>query len=58
MVDRNTICKACEGTGLLSDDENWKYTCSVCGGDGVLEAGESPEPSRPFMVDEMNRTLE
>lgn len=58
MVSRDTICKACDGSGLLSDDEDWKYTCTVCGGDGVFKPGDNPEPSTPFMVDEMNRTLE
>ncbi|MDQ0300040.1 DnaJ-class molecular chaperone [Salibacterium salarium] len=52
------VCKACDGSGLLMDDEQWKYSCSVCGGDGILEAGESPEPEGPFDVDGNNRTLE
>ncbi|WP_185819634.1 hypothetical protein [Salibacterium salarium] len=52
------VCKACDGSGLLMDDEQWKYSCSVCGGDGVLEAGENPEPEGPFDVDGNNRTLE
>ncbi|SDH92887.1 hypothetical protein SAMN05192534_11562 [Alteribacillus persepolensis] len=51
-------CRACDGTGLLMDDEQWKYTCSVCGGDGILQAGEKPEPETAFDVDENNRTLE
>ncbi|SHE33042.1 hypothetical protein SAMN05444392_10132 [Seinonella peptonophila] len=58
MVDRNSICKACEGTGLLADDENWQYSCTVCGGDGHLTLGESPEPAKPFAIDDNNRTLE
>jgi DnaJ-class molecular chaperone len=52
------LCKACHGTGLLADDENWKYTCTVCGGDGILSPGESPEPEGLFSVDENNRVLE
>ncbi|MFB4165280.1 hypothetical protein ACE1TI_16085 [Alteribacillus sp. JSM 102045] len=52
------VCKACDGTGLLMDDEQWKYSCSVCGGDGVLQVGENPEPDTTFEVDENNRTLE
>ena len=51
MVNRDLVCKACDGTGLLSDDED-------CGGDGIFEPGDSSRPSAPFMVDEMNRTLE
>ncbi|MBM7554209.1 hypothetical protein [Thalassobacillus pellis] len=58
MVQRNNICKACDGSGLLMDDEEWRYTCSICGGDGVFLQGESPEPSERLDVDEMNRTLE
>lgn len=58
MVNRDLVCKACDGTGLLSDDEDWKYKCTVCGGDGIFEPGDSSRPSAPFMVDEMNRTLE
>ncbi|WP_010278027.1 hypothetical protein [Paenibacillus senegalensis] len=57
-MDRNQICKACDGTGLLADDENWQYSCTVCGGDGVLLLGESPERSAFFSVDENNRTME
>ncbi|WP_169728521.1 hypothetical protein [Salibacterium aidingense] len=58
MNIHENVCKACDGSGLLMDDEQWKYSCSVCGGDGILEAGESPEPDAPFDVDETNRTLE
>ena len=50
--------KRCGGTGLQADDEFWQYTCSVCGGDGVLVPDESPEPATRFDVDETNRTLE
>jgi DnaJ-class molecular chaperone len=57
MVERH-LCKACHGTGLLADDENWKYRCTVCGGDGILSPGESPEPEGLFSVDENNRVLE
>ncbi len=51
-------CKACDGTGLLMDDEQWQYSCTVCGGDGEFRSGDSPEPKTAFDVDEMNRTLE
>ncbi|WP_188455994.1 hypothetical protein [Virgibacillus oceani] len=54
MVDRENTCKACEGTGMLADDEGWQYRCSVCGGDGV----NSGEPTRIMEVDEMNRLLD
>lgn len=52
------ICPSCSGTGLQADDEHWQYTCTVCGGDGVLEPDESREPDAPFSVDATNRTLE
>lgn len=58
MVNRNQICKACDGTGLLADDENWQYSCSVCGGDGILMSGESAERNEIISVDENNRTME
>ncbi|WP_180316666.1 hypothetical protein [Shouchella shacheensis] len=58
MADTNQTCKACNGTGLLADDENWQYGCSVCGGDGILSPGESTEPTKPFSVDENNRVLD
>jgi hypothetical protein len=58
MVDRNHSCKACDGTGLLADDENWQYGCTVYGGDGIFVPGESTEPAEPFSVDENNRVLE
>jgi hypothetical protein len=44
LID-NIFGKACDGTGLLADDENWQYTCTVCGGDGILLPGESTEPA-------------
>ncbi|WP_176223879.1 hypothetical protein [Thalassobacillus devorans] len=57
-MDRSRICKACDGEGLLMDDEEWKYTCSVCGGSGVMTLSKSPEPDEHMDVDEMNRILE
>ncbi|WP_169721022.1 hypothetical protein [Tuberibacillus calidus] len=58
MPDRDHICKACDGTGLLADDEFWQYTCTVCGGDGIMMPNENPEPAVPFSVDDNNRVLE
>ncbi len=58
MVDRNQVCKACDGSGLLADDENWQYSCTVCGGDGIFVSGDRPEPAHLFKVDENNRTME
>ncbi len=58
IVDRRNVCKACEGTGMLSDDEEWQYTCTVCGGDGEFFPGDRAEPARPINVDENNRLLD
>lgn len=58
MAQRGERCKACDGSGLLADDEFWQYTCTVCGGDGQLSPGESPEPSKLINVDETNRILD
>ncbi|MFB5661877.1 hypothetical protein [Alteribacillus sp. HJP-4] len=58
MNPRENECKACDGTGLLMDDEQWRYSCSVCGGDGIFNKGDSPEPDKPFDTDENKRTLE
>jgi len=58
MSDRDRICKACDGAGLLADDEFWQYTCTVCGGDGVLEAEANPGTARIIDVDETNRILD
>ncbi|MBB6450435.1 DnaJ-class molecular chaperone [Geomicrobium halophilum] len=57
MNNRENTCSACDGSGLLMDDEQWKYPCTICGGDGIFKAGDSPE-QRPIDVDDMNRTLE
>lgn len=57
-VNREYICKACDGTGMLADDEAWKYTCTVCNGDGVVQPGENTSPNEPLSVDVMNRYLE
>ncbi|WP_199868527.1 hypothetical protein [Virgibacillus senegalensis] len=58
MVNRKNVCKACEGTGMLADDEEWQYTCTVCGGDGSFSPGDRAEPPSPINVDENNRLLD
>ncbi|WP_172840457.1 hypothetical protein [Virgibacillus phasianinus] len=54
MVERENTCLACEGTGMLSDDEGWQYKCSVCDGEGV----KNGEPTRIMDVDPTNRLLD
>lgn len=56
MVGREDTCKACEGTGMLSDDEGWQYQCSVCHGDGINS--EDMKSVRVMEVDENNRLLD
>ncbi|WP_191992036.1 hypothetical protein [Bacillus aerolatus] len=57
MVDRENTCKACEGTGMLSDDEGWQYKCSVCHGEGTFYAGDN-QSAKVMSVDENNRLLD
>lgn len=55
MVRSENRCRACEGTGMLSDDEGWQYTCSICHGDGNYQV----EADQKVMeVDENNRLLD
>ena len=58
MVDRESTCRACEGTGMLSDDEGWQYNCSVCRGTGHISAENSFDSARIMSVDENNRLLD
>ncbi|MFD1019909.1 hypothetical protein [Thalassobacillus hwangdonensis] len=32
---RDNNCLACDGSGLLMDDEQWHYVCTVCEGSGI-----------------------
>jgi DnaJ-class molecular chaperone len=57
MVDRENTCRACEGTGMLSDDEGWQYECRLCSGQGTLHAGAN-KPTKVMSVDENNRLLD
>ncbi|MDY0410330.1 hypothetical protein ACFFIS_10955 [Virgibacillus soli] len=50
-------CKACHGTGMLSDDEGWQYKCSVCHGDGIIQEG-SEKTVRVMLTDDNNRLLD
>ncbi|HLS66181.1 MAG TPA: hypothetical protein VK029_04200 [Pseudogracilibacillus sp.] len=53
MTDKR--CVACEGTGMLADDEGWQYKCSVCDGHGVVS---EQKEARIMSVDENNRLLD
>lgn len=55
MSERNEHCPACEGTGLLSDDEGWQYECSVCHGEGTKQATRE---IKVLEVDRNNRLLD
>ncbi|GEN46058.1 hypothetical protein [Alkalibacillus haloalkaliphilus] len=58
MGSQQFRCKACDGAGLLMDDEEWRYTCTVCSGDGYVSKYESQQGSRINEVDENNRILD
>ncbi|MGM8365016.1 hypothetical protein ACLIBG_05960 [Virgibacillus sp. W0181] len=48
-------CKACDGAGMLADDEGWQYECSVCHGKGIRS---NTTPTRIMSVDQNNRLLD
>lgn len=54
-MGHNPKCLACEGTGMLADDEGWQYTCSICHGDGSYQMTIDP---KVMDVDENNRLLD
>ncbi|MEC5425408.1 hypothetical protein QGM71_18155 [Virgibacillus sp. C22-A2] len=58
MVNRENTCKACEGSGMLADDEGWQYRCSVCNGDGIHAKSDAASSARIMSVDENNRLLD
>lgn len=58
MAGKENRCKACEGTGMLSDDEGWQYNCSVCRGSGSVNPASEPQPAKLMSVDENNRLLD
>lgn len=57
-VDNEETCKACDGTGMMADDEGWQYKCSVCHGDGVYHKSDKEKGARVMSVDETNRMLD
>ncbi|WP_175480464.1 hypothetical protein [Gracilibacillus ureilyticus] len=48
-------CKACEGSGMLMDDEQWHYTCSICNGDGFVSKVE--EDDHPIIDTDVNHRI-
>ncbi|WP_306066791.1 hypothetical protein [Tigheibacillus jepli] len=55
---REEDCKACRGSGMLSDDEGWQYKCSVCHGSGKVAPNGGQRQVRLMEVDENNRLLD
>ena len=55
MARNDQECKACEGSGMLADDEGWQYECSVCHGRGIAK---EELPTRIMDVDANNRLLD
>ncbi|MFC3041686.1 hypothetical protein ACFOGI_15685 [Virgibacillus xinjiangensis] len=58
MSGKDERCRACEGTGMLADDEGWQYTCSICRGDGSYSQDDAAKGARIMEVDETNRLLD
>lgn len=58
MVERDDACEACEGIGLLSDDEGWQYHCPMCQGAGNTNPRLKGQPAKLMAVDENNRLLD
>lgn len=57
-MPRDQICLACDGEGLLMDDEEWRYTCKICGGSGFQSQHDRVYNREVADVDEMNRILD
>ena len=58
MLDKENICTACDGTGLLSDDEGWQYHCQMCSGAGNSNPRFKGQAPRIMAVDDNNRLLD
>lgn len=56
LIEREYTCRACEGTGMLADDEGWQYECSVCHGKGHVQPGDQRQ-TKIMSVDDNNRLL-
>lgn len=58
MAERDDLCEACDGTGLLADDEGWQYHCQMCDGNGNTNPRLKGQPVKLMAVDENNRLLD
>jgi len=56
MGSQEMRCKACEGSGMLRDDEEWNYTCTVCNGNGFVSKYE--QKKEHLETDSNNRYME
>lgn len=57
-MPRDQVCLACDGEGLLMDDEEWRYTCKICGGSGFMSQDGAVYNREVADVDETNRILD
>lgn len=57
MAPHDDRCKACDGDGMLADDEGWQYNCSVCHGEGITPT-VSNHSVKVLEVDDNNRLLD
>lgn len=57
-MERDELCLACDGEGLLMDDEEWHYTCKICGGSGYRPQHGDVYNRELADVDETNRILD
>ncbi|MFC0524457.1 hypothetical protein ACFFGV_12855 [Pontibacillus salicampi] len=58
MTRHQTHCKACYGSGMLLDDEQWHYTCSICDGTGEYKPFNAQAERQVLEVDDNNRYME
>lgn len=57
MADNKVTCEACEGTGMLADENGWQYTCTICNGEGKIDPEQKRSKRNPE-VDEHKRNLD
>ncbi len=57
-MTQDKLCLACNGDGLLMDDEAWRYTCRICGGSGFQPQYGRVYDRQAAEVDEQNRYMD